>query len=121
MIIMGKSIVKYGLIQRLFSFSFMSVSVAMHDFILSLKPAAKETMLPSLIARRWAGRQTLVCCLVHRGSTGVFPFAPGFGKLFGTQGPPSSGSSLNLLSLRFLFIRVVIMVYLFVLGDSLTC
>ena len=48
------------------------------------------TMLPSLIARRWVGRQTLllprlkaihfswlgperlVCCLAHRGSTGVF-------------------------------------------------
>ena len=48
------------------------------------------TMLPSLIARRWVGRQTLrwprlkaihfswlgpellVCCLAHRGPTGVF-------------------------------------------------
>ena len=51
-------------------------------------------MLPSLIARRWVGRQTLrwhrhkaihfswlgpellVCCLAHRGSTGVLSFAP---------------------------------------------
>ena len=40
--------------------------------------------------------------------------------LFGAQGSPSSGSSLNLLSPRFLFIRMLIMIYLFVLDDSLT-
>ena len=28
----------------------------------------------------------------------LFNFAPGFSKLFGTQGAPSSGSLLNLLS-----------------------
>ena len=49
-----------------------------------------------------------------------FPFAPDFSKLFGAQGSPSSGSLLNLLSPRFLFIRVVIVIYLFVLDDSLT-
>ena len=47
-------------------------------------------------------------------------FAPGFSKLFGAQGSPSSGSLLNLLSSRFLFIRVIIMIYSFVLDDSLT-
>ena len=30
-----------------------------------------------------------------------FSFAPGFSKLFGTQGSPSSGSLLSLLSPRF--------------------
>ena len=59
-----------------------------------------------------------MCCLAHRGSTGVFLL--GFIKLFGAQGTPSSGSSLNLLSPRFRFIRVVIMIYLCVLDDSLT-
>ena len=71
------------------------------------------TMLPSLIARRWVGRQTLrwprlkaihfswlgsellVCCLAHRGPTDVF-FCPEVSKLFGAQGSPSSGSLLNL-------------------------
>ena len=47
-------------------------------------------------------------------------FAPGFSKLFGTQGASSSGSLLNLLSPRICFTRVVIMIYLFVLDDSLT-
>ena len=40
------------------------------------------------------GPELLVCCLAHRGSTGVF--APGFSKLSGAQGSPSSGSLLNL-------------------------
>ena len=35
-----------------------------------------------------------------------FSFAPGFSKLFGAQGSQSSGSLLNLLSPRFLFIKV---------------
>ena len=42
----------------------------------------------------------------------VFFFAPGFSKLFGAQGSPSSDSLLNLWSPRFLFIRVVIMICL---------
>ena len=49
-------------------------------------------------------------------------FCSGF-QLFGTQGSPSSGSLLNLLSPRFLFIRmfiVVIVIYLFVFDYSLT-
>ena len=50
----------------------------------------------------------------------VFSFAPGFSKLFGAKGSPSSGSLLILLSRRFLFIRVIIMIYSFVLDDSLT-
>ena len=49
-----------------------------------------------------------------------FPFAPGFSKFFGAQGSLTSGSILNVLSPRFLFIRVVIMIYLFVLHDPLT-
>ena len=49
-----------------------------------------------------------------------FSFAPGFSKLFGAQGSPSSGSLLSLLSSRFLFIMVVIMISSFVLDDSLT-
>ena len=73
------------------------------------------TMLPSLIARRWVGRQTLwwprlkaihfsrlgpellVCCLAHRGPTGPI----GVSRLFGAQGSPSSGSLLNLWVLVF--------------------
>ena len=50
----------------------------------------------------------------------LLTFAPGFSKLFGTQGASSSGSLLNLLSPRICFTRVVIMIYLFVLDDSLT-
>ena len=48
----------------------------------------------------------------------LLTFAPGFSKLFGTQGASSSG--MNLLSPRICFTRVVIMIYLFVLDDSLT-
>ena len=47
-----------------------------------------------------------------------FSFAQGVSKLFGAQGSPLSGSLLNLLSPRFLFIKVVIMIYLFVLSPS---
>ena len=35
----------------------------------------------------------------------VFFFSQGFSKLFGAKGSPSSGSLLNLLSPRFLFIN----------------
>ena len=49
-----------------------------------------------------------------------FSFVPGFGKLFDAKGSPSSGSVLNLFSPHFLFIGMVIMIYLFVLDDSLT-
>ena len=49
-----------------------------------------------------------------------FSFTPGFNKLLGAQGSPSSGSLLNLFSPRFLFIGVVIMIYSFVPDDSLT-
>ena len=47
-------------------------------------------------------------------------FALDFSKLFGAQGSPSSGSLLNLRVLVFLFIMVVIMIYLFVLDNSMT-
>ena len=50
----------------------------------------------------------------------LLTFAPGFSKLFGTQGASSSGSLLNLLSPRICFTRVVIMIDLFLLDDSLT-
>ena len=43
-----------------------------------------------------------------------------FSKVFCAQGSPSSDSLLNLLSPRFLFIRVIIMIYSFVLDDCLT-
>ena len=68
----------------------------------------------------WSGNLFLIapfpdlCLLVP------FSFAPGFSRLFGSQGSQSSDSLLNMLSPRFLFIRVVIMIYLFVLDDSLT-
>ena len=51
--------------------------------------------------------------------TGVFILLQIFRKLFSAQGSPSPGSLLN-LSLRFLFILVVFMTYLFVFDDSLT-
>ena len=43
-----------------------------------------------------------------------------FNARIGAQGSPSSGSLLSLLSPRFLFITMFIMIYLFVLDDSLT-
>ena len=53
--------------------------------------------------------------------TGVFSFAPDFSKLFGSQGSPSTvGQLTESVSLHFLFIMVVIMIYLFVLDDVLT-
>ena len=53
-------------------------------------------MLSSLIARRWVGRQTLflVCCLAHRGLTGVFLLLRIFSKLFGAQGSRHLGISI---------------------------
>ena len=54
------------------------------------------------------------------GSDRCFSFAPGFSKVFGAQGSPSSGILLNMLSPRFLFNRMFIMIYLFILDDSLT-
>ena len=39
----------------------------------------------SAIHFSWLGPELLVCCLAHRGSTGIFAFAPGFSKLFGAQ------------------------------------
>ena len=50
----------------------------------------------------------------------VFFFCSGVSKLFGAQRSPTSGSLLNLVSPRFLFIMMFIMIYLFVLDDSLT-
>ena len=50
----------------------------------------------------------------------MFIFCSGVSKLFGVQGSPSSGSLLSLLSPRFLFIEMLIVIYLFVLYDSLT-
>ena len=44
-----------------------------------------------------------------------FSFPTDFSKLFGALGSPSLG-----MCPRFLFIMVVIMIYLFVLDDSLT-
>ena len=49
----------------------------------------------------------------------VFLFCSGF-KLFGAQGPPSSSSLLSLLSPRFCFIKVVIIIHLSVFDDLLT-
>ena len=64
----------------------------------------------------------IASCLVlgPPGFNSCFSFAPGISKLFGAQGSPLSGSLLNLLSPRFRFIKVVIMIYLFVLDESLT-
>ena len=44
----------------------------------------------------WLVPVLLVCCLAHRGSTGVFFLAP-----ISVSSTPSSGSLLNLLSPRF--------------------
>ena len=84
---------------------------------------ASDSIWPRLKAIHfsWLGPELLVCCLAHRGSTGVlFFFFSGVSKLFGAQGSPSSGSLLNLLSPRFLFFMMFIVIYLFVLDDSLT-
>ena len=64
---------------------------------------ASDSMMARLKAIHfsWLGPELLVCCLAHRGSTGVFSFAPGFSKLFSAQESQSSGSLLNLLSPRF--------------------
>ena len=43
----------------------------------------------------WLGPELLVCCLAHRGRTGVF-FCSGVNRLFGAQRSPSSGSLLYL-------------------------
>ena len=48
----------------------------------------------------WLGPELLVCCLAHRGSTGVSLLLRTFSKLLGAQGSRSSGSLLNLLSPR---------------------
>ena len=60
----------------------------------------------------WPTGVHLVFCLLFRI----------FSKLFGAQGAPSLGSLLltESMSPRFLFIMVVFVIYLFVLGDSLT-
>ena len=52
----------------------------------------------------WLGPELLVCCLAHRGLTGVlsFRFALDFNKLFGAQGSPSPGSFIASASPRFL-------------------
>ena len=49
-----------------------------------------------------------------------FSFAPGFSKLFHTQGSPSSGSFFLIIILNLCVLRVVVKIYLFVLDDSLT-
>ena len=67
----------------------------------------------------WFGLELLVCCFAHHGSTGVFLLLWIFSKLLGAQGSPSSGSLLNIMSPRFLLITVVILIYVFVLDDSL--
>ena len=53
--------------------------------------------------------------MFNRGSTGVFLLLRIFNKLLGAHGSPSSGSLLNLSPHM-----VVIIIYLFVLDDSLT-
>ena len=57
---------------------------------------ASDSMMAKAIHISWVGPELLVCCLVHRGSTGVFSFAPDFNKLFCAKGSPSS---VNLLYL----------------------
>ena len=48
----------------------------------------------------WAGASCLL--LGPAGFNRCFSFAPGFSKLFGTQGSPASGSELNLLTVLVL-------------------
>ena len=48
----------------------------------------------------WLGPELLVCCLAHRGPTGVF-LLPRVSKLYGAQGFPSKGSLPNLCVVVF--------------------
>ena len=50
----------------------------------------------------------------------VFLFCSGFQQVIGRPGISIVGQLTESVSPRFLFIMVVIMIYLFVLGDSLT-
>ena len=91
--------------------------------------ASDSMMAPTIaIHFKWLGPELFVCCLAHRGSTGVFFFFFFFFFVLlrvsvsysASRESPSSESLLNMMSPRFLLIRVVIMIYSFVLDDSLT-
>ena len=62
----------------------------------------------------------LVCCLAHRGSTGVFPLLQVFCDVLRYPGFSIVGQLIVSVSPHFLFILDLIMIYLFVYGDSLT-
>ena len=65
------------------------------------------------------GLELLVCCLAHWGSTGVFLLLR-VALAIQRPGIAIVGQLTESMSPRFVFIMVVIMTYLFVLGDSLT-
>ena len=58
--------------------------------------ASDSMTAPTAIHFSWLGAKLFVCCLVHRGSAGVFLLLRIFSKLLGDQGSPSPGILLNL-------------------------
>ena len=88
------------------------------------------TMLPSLIARQWIGRQTLgwsrlkvipfswlgpellVCCLTLRGSTGVFRLLQIFSDVVWRPETSFAGQLILFMNPRVLFIMVFIVIHL---------
>ena len=66
------------------------------------------------------GPELLVCCLAHRDSTGVFLLLLVSVSYSAPKGISIVGQLTESVSPRFLFIMVIIMIYLFVIDDSLT-
>ena len=68
----------------------------------------------------WLEPERLVCCLAHRSSNGVFLLLRILIRLLGAKGFFIVGQLTESASLRFLFVMVVILSYVFVLDDLLT-
>ena len=66
----------------------------------------------------WLGPELLVCCLAHRGPTGV-SFAPELVEYSAPRGLHRR-AAYSICESWFLFIRMFIVIYLFVIDDSLT-
>ena len=89
---------------------FNPIMVDNYAALFNCTPVGRASDYDDAIHFSWLVPELLVCWVQL-----VFVFFSGFSKLFSAQGSPSSGSLLNLLSPRFLFIRMIIMIYLFVL------
>ena len=74
--------------------------------------ASDSMMAPTF---SWLGPELLVCCLAHRGPTGVFLLL-----VLRRPGIVIVGQLTESVKSSFLFIRMFIMIYLFVLDVSLT-